>query len=86
MASHTLLEQTIIALEDLPEPVVREVLDFIGFLRQKSVKTASEQTYLEDRRQVLREISGAWEDRRDADEIIEVIYASRTISELDKTL
>ena len=86
MASRTLLEQTITELQDLPEPVVREVLDFIGFLRQKHVKPASEQAYVEDRWQVLREISGAWEDRRDADEIIEAIYASRTISELDKTL
>jgi hypothetical protein len=77
----TLIKQITDEAQSLPENLVREVLDFIGYLRAKY-----EQNGQETRREALLETFGSWEDDREPEEIVQDIYATRTISELEPGL
>ncbi len=72
----TLVKQITDEAQALPENLVREVLDFIGFLRLKY-----EPPQAQNRRADLLATFGSWQDDRAPEEIIEDIYATRTISE-----
>jgi len=58
--------------------LIRKVLDFIGYLQIK-YETRSR----EERETALLATFGSWEDDREPEEIVQDIYASRTISELE---
>ena len=60
----------------LPENLVQEVLDFIGYLRAKY-----EQNGEMTREETLLATFGSWQDEREPEEIVQDIYATRTISE-----
>ncbi len=76
-----LLKQIIDEAQTLPENLIREVLDFIGYLRTKY-----EPDNGEGRQQALLATFGSWEDDREPEEIAQDIYASRTISEAEISL
>jgi hypothetical protein len=76
-----LIKQITDEAQSLPENLVREVLDFIGFLRAKY-----EQNGEEARQEALLATFGSWQDDRDPEEIVQDIYATRTISELKSGL
>ena len=71
-----LIKQITDEAEVLPENLVREVLDFIGYLRAKY-----EQNGEETRQETLLATFGSWEDDRETEEIVQDIYATRTISD-----
>ena len=76
-ATHQRLVKRLVAeVQTLPENLVQEVLDFVGYLRTKYDKNGEE-----DRRQALLATFGSWKDDRTPEEIIQDIYATRTISE-----
>lgn len=77
----TLIQQITDEAQSLPENLVQEVLDFIGYLRTKY-----EQNGEETRREALLETFGSWEDDREPEEIVQDIYATRTISDLEPGL
>ncbi len=77
----TLIKQITDEAQSLPENLVQEVLDFIGHLRTKY-----EQNGEETRREALLETFGSWEDDREPEEIVQDIYATRTISDLEPGL
>lgn len=74
-----IVEQAVRELEVLPEALVQEVLDFIGYLRTK-YETGGDEAELTNKQNSddLLETFGAWQDERSAEEIIEEIYESRT--------
>jgi hypothetical protein len=76
-----LVKQIVDEAQTLPENLIREVLDFIGYLRAKY-----EQNGDEARQAALLATFGAWQDDREPEEIIQDIYANRTISELELDL
>jgi len=84
--NHSLVKQAIRELEALPETMVREVLDFIGELRVKHGLLPDETPKTGIHRGLLLSTFGNWNDERDAEEIVQEIYESRTISESDYNL
>ncbi|MDX1524036.1 MAG: DUF2281 domain-containing protein [Anaerolineae bacterium] len=72
----SLIKQITDEAQSLPENLVREVLDFIGYLRAKY-----EQNGEETRQKALLATFGSWQDDRESEEIVQDIYATRTISE-----
>ncbi len=77
----TLVNQIIEETQALPENLVREVLDFIGSLRAKY-----DQNNRADCQAALLATFGSWQDSREPQEIIQDIYANRTISERESGL
>lgn len=77
----TLVKQIVDEAQTLPENLIREVLDFIGYLRAKY-----EQNGDEARRAALLATFGTWQDDREPEVIIQDIYANRTISDLELDL
>ena len=77
----TLIKQITDEAQSLPENLVREVLDFIGYLRSKY-----EQSGEETRQEALLATFGSWQDDREPEEIVQDIYATRTISDLEPGL
>jgi hypothetical protein len=65
----------------LPQYLKLQVLDFVGYLKNKYTSQATE-----DSEEKLLETFGSWKDDRKTDDIIQEIYNSRTISELRSTL
>ncbi|MFQ5613010.1 MAG: DUF2281 domain-containing protein [Anaerolineae bacterium] len=72
----SLVKQITDEVQSLPENLVREVLDFIGFLRTKY-----EQNGEDNRQEALLATFDSWEDDREPGEVVRDIYATRTISE-----
>lgn len=77
----TLVKQITDEVQSLPENLVREVLDFIGYLRAKY-----EQNGEETQQETLLATFGSWQDDREPEEIVQEIYATRTISGLEPDL
>jgi hypothetical protein len=77
----TLVKQITDEVQLLPENLVREVLDFIGYLRAKY-----EQNGGATRQETLLATFGSWQDDREPEEIVQDIYATRTISDLEPDL
>lgn len=77
----TLVKQITDEVQSLPENLVREVLDFVGYLRTKY-----EQNGEETRQDTLLATFGSWQDDREVEEIVQEIYATRTISKLEPDL
>ena len=77
----TLVEQIVDEVEVLPENLMQEVLDFIGYLRIKYSHKVAKQ-----REETFLATFGSWEDDREPEEIVQDIYAHRTISELEPGL
>jgi hypothetical protein len=77
----TLIKQITDEAQSLPDNLIREVLDFIGYLRTKY-----DQNGEETRQKVLLSTFGSWDDDREAEDIVQDIYATRTISELEPDL
>ena len=71
----TLIKQITDEAQSLPENLVQEVLDFIGYLRVKY-----EQDSEGPRQEALLATFGSWQDDREPEEIVHDIYATRTIS------
>jgi hypothetical protein len=71
-----LIKQIADEAQSLPENLVQEVLDFIGYLRAKY-----EQNGEAAGPEALLATFGSWQDDREPDEIVQEIYATRTISE-----
>lgn len=81
-ATHqTLIEQIVDEVEVLPENLMREVLDFIGYLRAKYSQPGPE-----EQNETLLSTFGSWQDDRDPEEIVQDIYTERTISEVEPGL
>jgi len=80
-AQQILVKQIVAEVQVLPENLKREVLDFIGYLR---TKYGQEDT--EKHKEILLATFGSWEDDRKPEEIIQDIYANRTISEVEPGL
>ena len=78
ISNQTLVKQITDEVQLLPEDLAREVLDFIGYLRIKY-----EQKSQATRQEGLLETFGSWQDDRKPEEIVQDIYATRTISELE---
>ena len=81
VTQQVLLEQIIDEVQTLPDNLIREVLDFIGYLRAKydpEGNTVQEKALLAT--------FGSWEDDRTPEDIIQDIYATRTISDLESGL
>jgi len=76
-----LIKQIVDEAQTLPENLVREVLDFVGFLRAKY-----DQNGEKSRREALLATFGTWQDDRDPAEIVQDIYATRTTSEPEPDL
>lgn len=76
-----LVKQVVDEVGTLPDNLIREVLDFIGYLRVKY-----EQNGEKERQAALLTTFGSWQDDREAEEIVQEIYASRTISDLEPGL
>lgn len=76
-----LVKQIVDEVGTLPDNLIREVLDFIGYLRVKY-----EQNGEKERQAALLTTFGSWQDDREAEEIVQEIYASRTISDLEPGL
>ena len=74
----TLIKQIVNEAQTLPENLIREVLDFIGYLRAKY-----EQNGDEARQTALLATFGTWQDDREPEAIIQDIYTNRTISEME---
>jgi hypothetical protein len=72
-----LVKQIVDEVQTMPENLVREVLDFVGYLRTKY--TDDDEA---DRQEAFLATFGSWEDTREAEEIIDDIYMHRTVSEL----
>ena len=79
--NQVLVKQIVDEVQRLPEDLIREVLDFIGYLQIK-YETRSR----EDRETALLATFGSWEDDREPEEIVQDIYTNRTISELELSL
>jgi hypothetical protein len=81
MNNQVLVQKIVGELQRLPDNLRQEVLDFIGYLRTKyeSAQATPKVDLLAEERGLLATF-GTWEDDRDGDEIVEEIYASRTIS------
>lgn len=77
-----LVKQITDEAQSLPENLVREVLDFIGYLRTKYEQNGQDET----RREALLATFGSWEDEREPEEIVQDIYTTRTISEREPDL
>jgi hypothetical protein len=77
----TLVEQIVDEVEGLPENLRQEVLDFIGYLRIKYSHKVTE-----EREGTFLDTFGSWKDEREPEEIVQDIYAHRTISELEPEL
>jgi histidine ammonia-lyase len=77
----TLIKQITDEAQSLPDNLVREVLDFIGYLRTKY-----DQNDVEAQQKALLSTFGSWKDDREAEQIVQDIYATRTISELEPGL
>jgi hypothetical protein len=77
----TLIKQITDEVQSLPENLMWEVLDFIGYLRAKH-----EQNGEETRQETLLATFGSWQDDREPEEIVQDIYATRTISESEPGL
>lgn len=84
--NHSLVKQAIQELETLPETMVQEVLDFIGELRVKHSLLQEETSKADTRQELLLSTFGSWNDERNAEEIVQEIYESRTISESEYNL
>lgn len=81
-ATHQMLVKQIVdEVQTLPENLIREVLDFIGYLQAKY-----EQNGEEDRQATLLATFGSWEDDREPEETVHDIYTNRTTSELESGL
>lgn len=78
----TLIKQMTIEAQPLPEHLVREVLDFIGYLRLKY----EGDTLLNPQTEALLATFGTWEDDHQVEEIVDDIYRIRTISNLEPNL
>lgn len=79
--SHSsLAEQIAREVEFLPENLVQEVLDFVGYLRAKVEQDENKPTI-----DSLLATFGAWKDVRTPDQIIHEIYTTRTISDFGST-
>ena len=76
-----LIEQITDEARVLPEDLIREVLDFIGYLRVKY-----EQTNEETRQEALLATFGSWQDDREPEEIVQDIYVTCTTSEFEPGL
>jgi uncharacterized protein YydD (DUF2326 family) len=76
-----LVKQIVDEVGSLPDNLIREVLDFIGYLRVKY-----EQNGEKERQTALLATFGSWQDDREAEEIVQEIYASRTLSDLEPGL
>lgn len=79
--NQTLIKQIADEAQSLPDNLVREVLDFIGYLRTKY-----DQNGEETRQKTLLSTFGSWKDDREAEQIVQDIYSTRTISELEPGL
>ena len=60
--------------QSLPDSLLREVLDFMGYLRAKY-----EQSGEQSRQEALLATFGSWQDDRELEEIVQDIYSTRTI-------
>jgi hypothetical protein len=67
-----LVKQIVDEVQTLPEDLIREVLDFIGYLHTKY-----DQNGEQERQTALLATFGSWEDNRKPEEIVQDIYASR---------
>ena len=74
--NQTLLEQIRDEAQTLPENLMREVLDFIGYLRTKYDQNGGK-----THQETLLATFGTWQDERNPEKIIQDIYESRTSSE-----
>lgn len=77
-----LVKQITDEAQSLPENLIREVLDFIGYLRTKYEQNGQE----EARQEALLATFDSWEDDRKPEEIVQDIYTTRTISDLEPGL
>lgn len=77
----TLIKQIADEAQLLPENLVREVLDFIGYLRAKY-----EQNGKDTQQETFLATFDSWQDDREPEEIVQDIYTTRTISELEPGL
>jgi hypothetical protein len=76
-----LLKQIVDEAQTLPDHLIQEVLDFVGYLRTKY-----EQNEEEDWQKALLATFGSWEDDREVEEIVQDIYTNRTTSDLEMEL
>jgi uncharacterized protein YydD (DUF2326 family) len=67
-----LIKQITDEVQSLPENLMQEVLDFIGYLRVKY-----EQNGEETRQEALLATFASWQDDREPEEIVRDIYANR---------
>jgi len=81
LPNQTLIKQITDEVQSLPESLIQEVLDFIGFLRTKY-----EQNDQELRQEDLLTTFGSWQDDRTPEEIVDDIYLTRTSSGLESDL
>ena len=77
----TLIKQITEEAQSLPEDLIQEVLNFIGYLQTKYIQGNEAGT-----QETLLETFGSWSDERESDDIVQDIYATRTVSELDLDL
>lgn len=71
-----LMNQITDQVQALPQNLRQQVLDYIEYLRTKYVSERNAQ-----RDQALEATFGSWEDDREPEQIVQDIYAQRTISE-----
>ena len=69
----TLIKQITDEVQSLPDNLVREVLDFIGYLRVKYEHNGEE-----TQRKALLSTFGSCQDDREPEEIVQNIYVTRT--------
>jgi len=74
-----LKKQAVRELQTLPDNLVQEVLDFIGYLQMKYQGVTGPHPENPAGKEWLATF-GTWEDEREAEEIIAEIYDSRTTS------
>jgi hypothetical protein len=77
----TLVKQITDEAQTLPENLIRQVLDFIGYLRAKYEHNGEAA-----RQEALLATFGSWEDDREPEQIVQDIYAPRTTSEVEPSL
>jgi lauroyl/myristoyl acyltransferase len=72
----SLIERITDEVQALPEDLKQQVLDFAGYLRARYLSARNA-----ERDQALAATFGSWQDEREPEQIIQDIYAQRTISD-----